>query len=719
MEAVEDAINLAQATITDRVSIVEEKLQEFHPLAEDRTKEPLQAVRTQPLEEALAYGEECPADCPLRTYNSSQGRTTLSTSDHVLHQSTAVQNPESIYKPIKHLQTRVLRLKRGKLYSELVGYLMYVNIDPDKFFAYDSNGHTIQYLALSYTWGERGRSHYMRCNGVFIPIRQNLWVALQHLRSESQDRNIWIDAVCVNQSNNAEMSHQVAGMSPIYRSALQTIVWLGDSGEHTELCFQYLRDHGASKIPDLPRDRHSSQCRKVIPCLIQGLNDIYNRPWFRRVWVRREIWASIQIIVACGNCRISWVGFMRGYHNKPSFLSIDADTNTLLLLSRLADAHPHQDLMRRLTLKPVQHGVDATNGKDSNSLSKAAETPIPADANIVNVLNAAVACESSDPRDRVYALLDMSSARIRRPNSLLTGGPSWMATLDFCIEVDYSKSVSTVFADVARYVLRSERNLNLLYTQARFGAMSDLKLPSWVPDWRHGIQVSACYDRNQRVLHRSHNWRTSLDAGDIGGEGNTLICGGHRVGTIEKIEDIPAKDTLPGLYRVDSRTHTLPGTYRVDSRTHKIAVVSAAGPPRIRRKSEDKPNKPTQVEGNNSLVEQNETDSHGHPGLYSVADEDAEKWIVRDEAKQGDVVVFFEGGLIPFLIRRTTRFQEFQLIGPAISSQQKYRLEMAISKEQEYVPNGAMDWAESFAQSEVLLELGERDRDMLEHFSLV
>lgn len=50
---------------------------------------------------------------------------------------------------------------------------------------------------------------------------------------------IWIDAICIDQSDSTEKATQVPLMSEIYRQALQVNVWLGVPSYGDELCFHY------------------------------------------------------------------------------------------------------------------------------------------------------------------------------------------------------------------------------------------------------------------------------------------------------------------------------------------------------------------------------------------------------------------------------------------------------------------------------------------------
>jgi hypothetical protein len=56
-----------------------------------------------------------------------------------------------------------------------------------------------------------------------IATTRNLDSALRHLRQSKKSRLIWIDALCINQSDISEKCIQVSDMGNVYRLAETTI----------------------------------------------------------------------------------------------------------------------------------------------------------------------------------------------------------------------------------------------------------------------------------------------------------------------------------------------------------------------------------------------------------------------------------------------------------------------------------------------------------------
>lgn len=86
-------------------------------------------------------------------------------------------------------------------------------------------GH-VEYVALSYTWGDADLVKEILLDGELFHVRENLWDFLNRARQTCLMEYLWIDALCINQSKAGEGNHQVAMMGDIYSRAERVIVWL-------------------------------------------------------------------------------------------------------------------------------------------------------------------------------------------------------------------------------------------------------------------------------------------------------------------------------------------------------------------------------------------------------------------------------------------------------------------------------------------------------------
>lgn len=67
------------------------------------------------------------------------------------------------------------------------------------------------------------------CNWKPIQISANLYAALRRLRSPHGVLCIWVDAICINQQDDAERARQVGLMRDIYQNSDEVCIWLGES----------------------------------------------------------------------------------------------------------------------------------------------------------------------------------------------------------------------------------------------------------------------------------------------------------------------------------------------------------------------------------------------------------------------------------------------------------------------------------------------------------
>lgn len=84
-----------------------------------------------------------------------------------------------------------------------------------------------KYEALSYTWGDHPASEKILLDGAGFLVGPNLLQALQHLKDGEKERVLWVDAICINQTDIHEKNKQISIMPYIYTRAQCVLVWLG------------------------------------------------------------------------------------------------------------------------------------------------------------------------------------------------------------------------------------------------------------------------------------------------------------------------------------------------------------------------------------------------------------------------------------------------------------------------------------------------------------
>jgi hypothetical protein len=157
----------------------------------------------------------------------------------------------------------------------------------------------ISYEALSYTWGGNELSASIKLDGKTLNVTENLYLALQGLRSEEIDRTLWVDAVCIDQSNDQERGHQVSHLGHIYHHADQVVFYLGQPTDTTGVILDSLKLLERESLNRPCRDWKSTDelwkdlWTSMQPALKKskswnlesrqraGLDLLLSRPWFK------------------------------------------------------------------------------------------------------------------------------------------------------------------------------------------------------------------------------------------------------------------------------------------------------------------------------------------------------------------------------------------------------------------------------------------------------
>jgi hypothetical protein len=221
------------------------------------------------------------------------------------------------YTHLKPWQTRVLRLHPSACPSDgrevpLSADLLVVTVPDAEDFLIESTGATIEYTALSYSWGRPVLGKTLICNGMRLPISGSNAAALVALRDPTEPTHVWVDAICIDQEDALEKSAQAARMLKIYEKAQSVAVWLGEPDADSLLAFACI--HGMSELQEavskFGQTTHVPLCRDRMKSIFRALLSLYNRPWLRRTWVRQEIYGARHLSLHCGSQQISWDGFV-------------------------------------------------------------------------------------------------------------------------------------------------------------------------------------------------------------------------------------------------------------------------------------------------------------------------------------------------------------------------------------------------------------------------
>ncbi|KAJ4390436.1 hypothetical protein N0V85_007218 [Neurospora sp. IMI 360204] len=191
---------------------------------------------------------------------------------------------------------------------------------------------SLDYDALSYVWGSPDNPVT-----VFVPptkttdalltlrIQRNLAVALRALRYHDKPRTLWVDALCINQSDTNERDVQITRMADIYSLAPRVVVWLGPRSPASTLALSTLNYLGQQV--EVTKDRYYVRSPTAtepewynflseLPYPIKtwfAILDLTKRTWFDRLWIVQEIHLAnpAHSLVQCGADVVPWRYFRR------------------------------------------------------------------------------------------------------------------------------------------------------------------------------------------------------------------------------------------------------------------------------------------------------------------------------------------------------------------------------------------------------------------------
>lgn len=142
-----------------------------------------------------------------------------------------------------------------------------------------------KYEALSYTWGNQTENEVnILINGKLFAVGHNLWEALRDIRSSTDERILWIDAICIDQANIMERNEQLRIMPHIYTRAQSVAVWLGS----------FTLD---------PPNASDAVSEKNFVCALCC------REYWNRVWIIQEIGKARKIYIFYGRNTLGWEEF--------------------------------------------------------------------------------------------------------------------------------------------------------------------------------------------------------------------------------------------------------------------------------------------------------------------------------------------------------------------------------------------------------------------------
>ena len=313
------------------------------------------------------------------------------------------------------------------------------------------------YAALSYAWGESSPVEKIDCNGHTLNVRPNLLSTLTTIQKLSTDNSqyLWVDAICIDQSNLPERSAQVSIMKEIYSNAQVVFVRLGEHDQGLHCAVELIKKLNTAAVlrKDKPHLKTIEIAKRADLPLVEtdhAWTDLYslffNRPWFSRIWTIQELCHARECLILNGGLTMEW-------EDMANIAPIFTDYQ--------------YSIPGRSSVYWLQH---FSRVRLNHSLNKP--------RCLLDLLQTFRGQMASDPRDKVYAVLNLSTSRAA---SLVT--------------VDYSLTTLEVYKNAARSVILADTpDEPILDLLCATHPIKHPDGPSWVPDWSQRLNTLAAFD---------------------------------------------------------------------------------------------------------------------------------------------------------------------------------------------------------------------------------
>jgi hypothetical protein len=397
-------------------------------------------------------------------------------------------------------EIRLLEIQPGAAAAQVVCKLSHASLDDQP--VYD---------ALSYRWGLPSPNREILVNGAVFRVGSNLNSALHCLRLVDSPRTIWVDAICINQDNNAERGQQVHIMKDIYTRAKTVRAYIDHEVADSEKdAFEQL-----SRVVDEDDIEHQP------PKLWDPVLRLFRDPYFTRLWIQQELILASTAVIHLQNFTLSLQSLAAGWKGAVGLLAYRyIDLRNL--------RQPQDWLSGANSTERDFHGKNLDEWMGCIHLfthilsSKDANTSQPqlierGGRMLLELTSMASSLKMADPRDQVYGMLSL--AQDVDPRDII---------------IDYSLRPVQVFAQIYGHYITQYANLNFLCSRldnAKDLINTSLRLQKGIPTWQRAIAPGFSV-RWGEAANSSASGGTSASKCSISPDGRILSGRGIHVDTI-------------------------------------------------------------------------------------------------------------------------------------------------------------------------------------------
>jgi hypothetical protein len=383
------------------------------------------------------------------------------------------------------------------------------------------------YECLSYTWGTTSNQRTIYAFGAEMLVTQNLYLALQQLRQPDQIRVLWIDAICINQSNTQEQSAQVRMMRDIYKGASLVLIWLGEETPLDKLAFNLVeqfqsvfdkRGFFLFMWSDFGNGFPAQDAEEWV-----ALINLFRRPWWLRVWVLQEAVVARTATAMCGTLRANFDSLIK--------VADCLGVNGSIGIYDVSDEAP--GVLSARVIKSL----------------RAWGCPL------LSLLRLTRSYQATDQRDNVFALMGLISDKEN-----LDGKGTF---------IDYSVGGNDLFRSLAIDYLTGRESLEYLSYAGLSSQYPYSTLSSWVADWSYPNNKICTIGANRPFRFKA--------AGDttphlrISSDRATLTIKGYTISTISRIGPFTRKAEQPTPNIGDTASYRLYQRAKIKDEKRQVA----------------------------------------------------------------------------------------------------------------------------------------------------
>ena len=378
-----------------------------------------------------------------------------------------------------------------------------------------------KYDALSYVWGDAKNRKTIQLNGHSFEVTENLWIVLRRLRDHGIRRELWIDAICINQSDNEEKSQQVSMMRDIYGGCHEAIIWLGEDPHVAETgsksmvasrACEMLELHGADRhFHELPCFSASEGDRTEISedyvVHFEAFGKLVAVPWWKRIWV-------IQEMVLPKNIKFLYASEEFSYMTLRSVVQV-------LQIHGTTCCKQYRYTLRALAFDPILTFQEQVEPMVSTRETWTHQTS----TTLFGLRRLFSAFQATDKRDLFYALLGLVT--------------NWGSSTP--LYPNYGASPREAIVQAVFKCVSEQGGLEFLQGERFFRGQEDM--PSWIPDSHFTSVPSQWVIVEQRRLRISSGFSASAssrqDASQLSLTADgTLLCQALKVDNIVNVGPI-------------------------------------------------------------------------------------------------------------------------------------------------------------------------------------